>query len=291
MINIMVIKEVAGFEQRFLDLVQIIDRGEHSLVVGGEKCDGFGGWVSKLVFEADNNYGMLSAFVYYGFLRFQLAFKNDVDVSMIEHIYECIKDLINRYASKQANIFCTNDNPKLIEGLRMKFNYEDELYMAKEYAYSRNQINSHIDITPLIVAPYSDDLLEHTLKLLDDSFIIFRTDSLSFLDKRDYYKDKFSQADKARFESFYLDDELIGFYFHNNAEIEYIAVLSKYQSNGYGSLVLKRALAMILEDSEREPHLYCLDRNIRANNFYEREGWKITGKPVKFQLINNDIDK
>jgi ribosomal-protein-alanine N-acetyltransferase len=71
-----------------------------------------------------------------------------------------------------------------------------------------------------------------------------------------------------------LSGRVVGFVYRNLAMIDDLWVDPQVQGRGVGRLLLRRALATIAADGYRTASLDCLEANIRARQFYERQGWR-----------------
>lgn len=79
-----------------------------------------------------------------------------------------------------------------------------------------------------------------------------------------------------------VNNEVVGFISFNNtsrsrsdyAEILALYVLKKYQNLGIGTALLKKAIEHI---TIQNIHLFVLDNNIKAINFYKRHGFQFSG--------------
>lgn len=281
--NLMKIKNVKEFDEKYIELLKLIDKGEYSLTVAGEADDGFERGISKITFNDGDNYGLLSAFTYCGADRIDLVFKNDISKKQIDSVIIQLSDVNDKCDSDNIALWCSNFNPKLVDGLKSKLKFKEDVYSAYELSYQRDKIIKD-DIYPLVPVSYSEDILDDALMLLEDSFKVIALPG-TFINNRSKYNAKFSKIKKSRFEAFYIEDTMVGLYFHNDAEIIYLAVSDSCQNKGYGALILKHALYAINNDSDREPYLYVVEYNIRAYNFYIREGWEITGRCVRLDII------
>jgi GNAT superfamily N-acetyltransferase len=282
------ITQLSAFDDRSLDLVRLIDRGEHQLEVQGSAFPGFGEFIARCVIQDERNYGVFAAFFFNGALRIHLVFEDDIRGAAPQPVIQCLLATIGEVPSRRAHLWCSGHNPRLVSYLKRELPTEENVYSADELVYTRerimqDQVEDEMDTSPLVPVPYSDDLLDSALELLEDSFAAISTPG-SFTSSRDSYKEKLSSTAKSRFEGFRLGDELVGLYYHNDAEIEYIAVSRSQQRRGFGALILKRALLAAFRDSDRDPHLYCVSDNTDALRFYLREGWSIAGKPVRLTV-------
>jgi ribosomal protein S18 acetylase RimI-like enzyme len=279
---------VSSFEQKYSDIVTLIDMGEHSLCLAGQERDGVGASIRKATYHDSDNYGLFSASVYFDSLRIRIVFKHDVCVETTEQILADLRGVANECDYDDVHIWCSNYNPHLVDALRARLGPDVDMYRADEMKYSRSNIERDVDSAPLTVRAFSDDMLDDALLLLDDSFQHLRG-AHSFLSERDGFRTKFSGTGKSRFEAFYLAGELVGFYYHNDAEMEYVAVATRHQGRGFGTLMLRRALVCIIGDSSRAPHLYCVEENTKALAFYRRNGWQTAGRPVRLSVKRAEL--
>lgn len=281
--NLMIKKNVNKFDEKYIELLRLIDCGEYSLTVAGEDGEGFESLISRITFEDGDNYGLLSAFTYCGADRIDLVFKNDINKKQIDSVIIQLSDVIDKCDSDNIALWCSNFNPKLVDGLKSKLKFKEDVYSAYELSYQRDKTIRE-DIYPLVPVSYSEDILDDVLMLLEGSFKDIAQPG-TFINNKDNYNSKFSNIEKSRFEAFYIKGKMVGLYFHNDAEIIYLAVSDSCQNKGYGALILKHTLYAINNDSDREPYLYVVEYNIRAYNFYIREGWEITGRCVRLDII------
>lgn len=277
--------KVKKFKEKYLELLKQIDCGEYALSKQGERYDGFEKWVARYIFEDNENYGLLSSFVFNGALRIQIAFKHDVKDSFINIIEKHIREIVEIGGCEDTYVWCTNFNPSLVNTLKDRLPIEKGVYMSSEFTFYKDSIQREFNVSPLIVKPYNEQMLDDILELLEGSFKAIAQRG-EFINDRDYFFEKFRPKEKSRCEVYCLDDKLVGFYYYNDAEIEYMAVAEGLQSKGYGSKILKRCLDMALDDSERLPHLNCVYKNHDAYRFYLREGGVVTGKSARFHIIN-----
>ncbi|QVK17542.1 GNAT family N-acetyltransferase [Mycoplasmatota bacterium] len=274
----MKVKKVNKIEDKYLNLIKLIDSGEYRLASMGENYEGLSRWIATYIFETKTNEGILTAMIFNDNLRFQVAFEKDLDETDVQTIYDMIKDIMNK-EKKKTSIWVYNENHNLVKTLMSKFNlHRKNVYMSREIMYFKEPTN--IDITPLKTIFYKKEILDDVLELLEDSFVDI-AEKNEFINHREYYHYKFSNLNKSRFTGFLLNDKLIGMYFHHDGEIEYVAVSSSLQSKGYGKLIIHHALNAIKEDSNNIPYLYCVDENSKALQFYLREGFEVVAHAAR----------
>ncbi len=279
----MIIRNVNRIEEKYLNLLKLIDSGEYKIASSGTNFEGVSRWVKNYTFESNDNIGILTSMIYHDHLRFQIAFKNDIDDKLIEKVYKMIQTIIED-EEKHAAIWLYTVNHQLLESLMNKYHLEkNQVYMSREMMYFKEPLN--ITCSPLTTISYQKDILMDTLNLLEASFVDIAKPN-EFLNNADYYHQKFSNLNKSRFTGFILNDELIGMYFHHDGDLEYIGVKPKYQSKGFGKIILHHALQAIKEDSENIPYLYCVDENEKALAFYLREGFEVMGHAARLIVKN-----
>jgi len=272
----MIINKVDKIEQKYLDLIKLIDSGEYRVASG--EIEGFSNWVDLYTFETKSNEGILTSLIYNNNLRFQIAFLNDLNEEEVQSVYHIIKDILTK-EKKNCDIWIYNENHNLVRILMEKFNLtRKQVYMSREMMYFKEPVK--LNILPLKTIGYSEDILLDTLHLLEAAFVKIAAPN-DFLNQRDHYHQKFSNTDKSRFTGFMLNNELIGMSFHHDGEIEYIGVKPAYQRRGYGKLIIHHVLQAIKEDSENIPYLYCVDENEEALQFYLKEGFEVVAHAAR----------
>jgi GNAT superfamily N-acetyltransferase len=71
-----------------------------------------------------------------------------------------------------------------------------------------------------------------------------------------------------------LGSRVVGYSYRNRAVIEDLWVDPPFQGAGIGPRLLRAQLDAIAADGYRTASLDCLEANIGARRFYEREGWR-----------------
>ena len=67
---------------------------------------------------------------------------------------------------------------------------------------------------------------------------------------------------------------VVGFSYRNGAMIDDLWVDPSFQCTGIGPRLLRVQLEAIASDGYRTASLECLEANVHARRFYEREGWR-----------------
>jgi ribosomal protein S18 acetylase RimI-like enzyme len=71
-----------------------------------------------------------------------------------------------------------------------------------------------------------------------------------------------------------LGSRIVGFSYRSGALIEDLWIDPPFQRQGIGPELLRAQVAAIAGDGYRTASLECLEANLRARRFYEREGWR-----------------
>lgn len=79
-------------------------------------------------------------------------------------------------------------------------------------------------------------------------------------------------------DKFYVatDDGLLGFISLKDAEVMKLYVSEIARGTGVACSLLSFAERLLLETGVREAELFCTAGNVRAQKFYEREGWSLS---------------
>lgn len=265
---------VTQFEEKYLALLARIDCDERRLSEGGYPSP------LRICFESPTNFGLFQALIFEDKLRFHAVFDQDVQSSMASVIAQKIRDVQKTCSLPTGFIWCWQGNPTLAHCLQQESHMQQEPYQSMEYLYERKNIPAQAPIIPLLIKPYDESLLDGILSLLEDAFVPLLSAHGDFTKNREEMAEKFSRTTDARFEAFYDQEELVGFYFHKHGEIDFIAIAPKHQRKGYGSMILKRALYAISCDSTLQPRLYCASKNKNALAFYAKNGWLVVGASI-----------
>jgi GNAT superfamily N-acetyltransferase len=149
-------------------------------------------------------------------------------------------------------------------------------------ANDRNITNGAADLAP---CGYVEEQFDFYIDMLDEVLSIFKLPP-QYRKNKLSYKEKFRLLKEQKsFESFWIDDELIGLYWRSGAHINNIAVLKKHQSKGYGRKILSRAIENVFQ-STTDPfaYLYCADWNDKAIRFYSKMLMQRSGYSYKMPI-------
>ena len=266
----------------YFKLLRRIDLGEYKLMTQREDCDGLEAIYFMVGFDLEDNYGIVTAFKLNQAIRLQISFDKDLSKRQVDYLVTLIKDFIDEKKCQSLSIWCNNANKNIVDILSQNFPFESPIYKNYELSYDYKHFKE-MPLGLLKSEAFQENHLHDVLKLLEASFKkICRKGE--FIENPTHYLVKFMAKGKAACEVFYLEDTIIGMYYHNDGDLEYIGLLPDYQGRGYGRVVLNRALKTIQSLTDQKPFLYCLESNIDALNFYLKEAWHISGQAAWLRL-------
>ncbi len=86
--------------------------------------------------------------------------------------------------------------------------------------------------------------------------------------------------------------QLVGYSYRNGAMIEDLWIDPPFQRAGIGRQLLRAQVEAIAADGHRTASLECLETNVQARRFYEREGWRpVYRYSRRSQLFRRDIPR
>lgn len=266
----------------YFKLLRRIDLGEYKLMTQREDYDGLEAIYFMVGFDLEDNYGIVTAFNFNQAIRLQISFDKDLSKRQVDYLVTLIKDFIDEKKCQNLSIWCNNANKNIVDILSRNFHFEKPIYKNYELTYDYKNFED-IPQGPLKSYVFQENHLHDVLELLEVSFQkICKTGE--FIDNPNHYLDKFMVKGKASCEVFYIEDRLIGMYFQNDGELEYIGILPDYQGQGYGKVILNRALKAIQSLTDQKPFLYCVESNKDALNFYLKAAWHISGQAAWLRL-------
>jgi GNAT superfamily N-acetyltransferase len=223
-------------------------------------------------FDDDIDAGVFVSFLYSGMLRIDISFSSDTD----KHTNELV-GLVNQSIAisdcEKAVIWLRNESKKIIDGLHGYFNQGKTGYDYNgdiEFIMRREDF-VHIPVAPLKACGYVEERFDFYSDMLDEALGTLNL-SPQYRKNRLSYREKFRLLEEQKsFESFWIDDELIGLYWRSGAHINNIAVSKRHQSNGYGRKILSRAIENVFKSTTAPfAYLYCADWNDKAIRFYSK---------------------
>ncbi|WP_240843867.1 GNAT family N-acetyltransferase [Acidaminobacter sp. JC074] len=215
--------------------------------------------------KSDAGYGIRIAYEQ----TIDMEFKN----SILNHVVSYIEN-----EQEDVYFFICSDNHEIISKLYSKgFKM---LYQSFNMSLSRTNVFTHnVDIS---LIPYSHDQANKYIDLLGKAFTPIRKE-LSLKPYNWYEKNKETairgfkeSASNHTLLGYYLDQTLLGVLEVINNELELLAVDPKYQGNGYGEKLLKRAISVVFGDARYETMtLSALKGNSKAQALYAKHGFEV----------------
>ena len=240
--------------------------------------------------------GVFFSYTYHGVLRVYITLDEDRDVYN-EEISTLLRSSIEKSHCETGVLFVRKKTLLLIAFLENEFHItpSDELffYESKKMAIHRAQFKKQSD-NILEIRPFDDSHLDDYLRIGDESLLFcmppsFRTDERAHhLEQFRFYRDYLT------FETFWKDDEMVGYYWNNKNEVDLIAVSPKYQRMGYGTIILNRAIEKIFETTDSDiAWLIVSSFNEKACSFYVKNGMEVHGEyriPRIGDSITSDLE-
>ena len=273
-------------------LIGKIDSGEEHIF--RENINTENEYYSKVFYNQNKNMiGVFFSCVYYGYLRIHIAFTEDTSM-FNDEISTLITSTIQKSDLKKGRIWIKNDTKCIIDYVRMFFRITPNCgiydYTSEEFIMRRANFIKKIDDKSLVIKPFEEKYIVEYLALLDNA-MDFVSPVPDYLSHKDNYLELFNEKKTENsFEAFWKDDELIGLYWRDGAEIEIMAVNNNHQRQGYGTEILTRAIDMALINTEKEfVYLYAVDWNEKGRAFYRKYGMELTAHSFSFSIENFKI--
>jgi len=233
------------------------------------------------------------SYTYHGTLRVYITLDEDSDVYN-DKISSLLQSSIDKSNCANGLLWVRKKTPTIIACLEDKFHItpSDELffYESKKFAIHREQFTNKYDDSILEIRPYEDSFLDDCLRLLDES-MLFCMPPTFHMDEREHHLEQFRfYRDYLVFETFWKNDELIGFYWNNKEEVDLIAVSPKHQRMGYGSAILTRAIEKIFQTTDSDvAWLIASSFNENACLLYAKNGMEVHGE-YRLARIGDSIE-
>jgi len=223
--------------------------------------------------------GVFFSYTYHGVLRVYVTLDEDRDVYNDE-ISTLLRSSIEKSHCETGVLFVRKKTPSLIAFLEHTFHIapSDELffYESKKMAIHREQFNKQFESGVLEIRPYDDSYLDDCLRIGDESLLFCMPPSFR-ADEREHHQEQFRfYRGYLTFETFWNDDKLVGYYWNNKNEVDFIAVSPEYQRMGYGTIILNRAIEKIFEMTDNDiAWLIVSSFNEKACAFYVKNGMAV----------------
>jgi len=237
--------------------------------------------------------GVFFSYTYHGTMRVYITLDEDSDVYNNE-IASLLQASIDKSNCTAGLLFVRKKTPQIIAFLVDKFHItpSDELffYEAKKFAVRREQFSKKDNGAILEIRPYDDSYLDDCLCLWDES-MLFCMPPTFHMDDREHHREQLRfYRDYLVFETFWKNDELVGFYWNNKDEVDLIAVSPKHQRMGYGPVILQRAIEKIFQMTDSDvAWLIVSNFNEKACSFYAKNGMEVHGE-YRVSRIDDPIE-
>lgn len=233
-------------------------------------------------------HGVYFSYKYEGVVKIHICFEQDTD-EFNDKIIELVQATSGKASDAIVDFYIYKHNTKIIEHLIARYKipapYDGLYYTSVEFILRRENFNKAYINTNLDIRPYEEIYIDTYLEMLDES-MDFGGGTPNFRESKAYLVEDFREYEKTnRFEAFWVDDELVGLYWRNGAEIDMFAVSVEHQGKGYGSDLLTRAIEMSFASSDADfAFLYAVDWNTKAQAFYRKYGMEVLGQPCCLRL-------
>ena len=225
-----------------------------------------------------------------GKLVIHLSFTDDTD-KFNEKIAERICFALKKSNLTSCLIWTAQKYRKSRMFLKEKFNiqpdshgdyyapgYNGYFYEAVEFIMRREMFTNEIENSNLAIRPFEVQFVGMYLSLLND---VMAFDGLppNFQGNKEHFLKPFEERIESNsFEAFWKENELIGLYWRNDADIDIMAVAKSQQGKGYGSIILIRAINMVFRKTTNNyARLYVLGWDEKTIRFYKQFGMEQTG--------------
>jgi len=226
--------------------------------------------------------GVFYSYTYYGVLRVYITL--DADTNVYNSVLSALlQSSIEKSDCAMGLLYIRKKTPKATAFLEENFHItpSDKLffYESKKFAITREQFNAEYDNSVLELRPYDDSYLDELLRLFDEAYI-FCMPPTFHMDQREQQLEELRHCrDNFTLETFWKDDELVGYYNNVENEVDGIAVFPKFQGKGYGTIILTRAISRIFENTDSNiAWLIAASFNEKACSFYRKNGMEVHGE-------------
>lgn len=256
------------------ELIGYIDSGEKSLFLEKIHLESNTDYYKAEMFLENDNIGVFFSFPYYGKLRVHISLKKDSEIYN-DIIIKLLKETIKQSSEKSVMVWVRNENRKIINTLKKEFSFNSNTYESIEYIMNRNDFIYKYNNLGITGKPYEESAIDKYLELLDNS-MTFTIPPSDYKGSKESYITKFMELNReGYFEAFWDSSKLVGLYWRNNNEIDTMAIAPDCQGKGYGSYILSEVFNKVFIDNNNEfAYLYCVDWNIKGQNFYKKYGMK-----------------
>ena len=279
----MLLKEISTeIDLSYIELLKKIDIGEFNLYMNASSDDLFKRWFFRYAIVLKNNCGIFTGSLYDDQMHIQISFKHDPEEDISGEVYRIIKDTFMKQPAMSIHLWINNENIRFVERIKQQVRKINYMVMTHEYHFDLSKLSSKNTQT-LHVTPYDEKYLEALLVMLEESFTGI-AEKGEFISHKSHFNHLFSNQINAATHLFFFNHILVGMYHFEGGRLEYIATHKAYQKKGFGSIILNHALHHMKHLNILTPVLYCVDSNLAAHQFYQKEGWTITARSIHMSL-------
>ena len=282
-------------------LISIIDNREKSAFLETVNTDR---QVEAAILHNNDATGVFYSCLVNSELVIHLSFNTDTDVfneKIAEHIQSafkkshkssCIIWTAQRYRKSRMFLkdrFCIQHDSYgdyYAPGCNVYY-YEAAEFMMHRESFCIKSTAKAGDLN-LTIRPFEVQFLEIYLSLLND---VMAFDGLppNFQGSKNHCLHPFDvRVKNSSFEAFWNDNELIGLYWRNDADIDIIAVARNQQGKGHGTAILTHVCNMIFENPKHNyARLYTLGWDTKTKRFFAQYGMEQTGHSYRLRVIRD----
>ncbi len=263
-----------------------IDSGEKGVFLDAVNTES---QIELHLFEEEKMEGVFFSCLFYGNLRIHVAFEEDND-RYNEEVASLLKASLKKANATSCMLWLRNDNRRKIAFLKDTFPTVTDGaydYASIEYIMRRENFGGHRWGKELDIRPFEESKLDDYLLLLDGA-MTFASPPPNYRGNRDHMIQQLAErGNNHSFEAFWKGDNLVGLYWRKGNEIDTLAVSADHQRQGYGSLILTRALEMAFRNTDADyAYLYAVDWNEKGQAFYKKYGMEPNGHSYLLRINN-----
>lgn len=246
-----------------------------------------GNMVKGLISDSSEKQGVVALSQGDEFLVCHISFINDLqDEEMLQEIDQFVQGAIEGKGEKDLYLNLYGGNSMLISRFRAKGFKEDVkgyqfCYRATQGVPSEQEIEGIL--SPLEFRRFEEKDADLYIEVTDEAFKPLDLQSGCEPCGSKRHREQVIPALKRRdengeFGSFWLKDELVGIFILHNEYINTIAVHPKFQSQGWGSDILKYCIYHMVKNKKYEEiYLNCLEINEQGLHYYRKNNFQVVG--------------
>ncbi len=253
-----------------------------------------------LFYESDANAGQITAMEIDEQITIYLSFAKPVeDDATLGHIKHQVMSIISSLNSEKPIILSIWGGNKNCLSLFEDKHFEviSSAILFRHNGHESTQYtNDKVSETNLLVKPFSEEVFDKYIILLDDAFEELLLRNNRPLRPHSIHRKRILEGFKTaanlnNFYTFWKENELIGLYILEKNYIDMLAVHPKFQKRSYGTIMLNHSLnLMIKERNEKEVYLYVQKMNTEAQAFYRKRGFTEISEFIDY-LYHEEVEE